>query len=109
MLQVAEENERQLLDGIVGMAKSKLPPPESRSTRMPMQTYASLAPHFNLDWLTKEDNAAWTLYAKSLCAKGHNVEKVVEWCGYLMESRGYKHPADYIGSEQWGELKGAAP
>jgi hypothetical protein len=40
-----------MLDGIVGMARSKLPPPQSRSTRMPMQTYASLARHFNLDWL----------------------------------------------------------
>jgi hypothetical protein len=108
VLQIAEESERQLLDGIVGMAKSKLPPPESRSTRMPMQTDASLGRYFSADWLTKEDNAAWTLYAESLRAKGHDVDKVVEWCGYLIESRGYEHPADYMGPEQWGALTGAA-
>jgi hypothetical protein len=119
VLKVAEASEKQLIGGLVGMAKSKLPPKAEKppmmpiglalqqpAPKMPVQASASLASYFDLDWLSEEENAAWALYAEALCARGYELEHITNFIGFdLMERRGYRSPVEYLGLEQWRELK----
>jgi hypothetical protein len=109
VLRVAEESERRLIRGLVGMAKATLPEPEQKpqqpAPKFPVQAYASLARFFDLDGLTEEAKADWTLFAENLVARGYQVDRVIDFCGHLLGDRGYDHPANYLGPEQWREIK----
>jgi hypothetical protein len=123
VLKVAEKSERRLICGLVGMAKSKLPtesevdeePPEPEDTEdelpeqenRPPDKWARPAESYfkDIDWLNKGDTADWALYAKLLRARGNSEEQVIEFCAYLVGSRGCCSPADYLGADQWRDLK----
>jgi hypothetical protein len=105
------------------MAKSKLPtesevdeePPEPEDTEdelpeqenRPPDKWARPAESYfkDIDWLNKGDTADWALYAKLLRARGNSEEQVIEFCAYLVGSRGCCSPADYLGADQWHDLK----
>ncbi len=131
VLKVAEESERRLIGGLVGMAKSQLPenyeePPEEegdedapvsaaqaeaaeKALRRPLEWARWPESYFKgVDGLTEEDRADWALYAKLLRAEGNSEERVIEFIAYLI-NKGCNNPADYLGADQWHELKAAAP
>lgn len=120
VLKVAEASERKLINGLVGMAKSKMPeeksalrrpsdraaPPASADWQRPPESYFA-----DLDYLSEAEKADWCIYCKLLRAQGNSAENIIEWCSYLIGSRGYESPADYMGEDQWRDLKadGATP
>jgi len=123
VLKVAEKSERRLIGGLVGMARAKigaeedapeeteedeependLPEEEDRPPKWegsPPESYFR-----DLDWLSEEDKADWAFYATLLHAQGNSKERVIEFCGYLIDSRGCLSPADYLGADRWRERK----
>ncbi len=106
VLQVAEESEKRLINGLVGLAKAKAqeeePPDNMPEWGRPPESYFA-----HIDWLTEEQKADWALDAKMLRAQGNSEEATIEWCGNLIDSRGCKSPADYLGEDPWRDRKAA--
>ena len=120
VLRVAEASERKLINGLVGMAKSKTPTGASpraidrdlrashdagkEKWRRPPESYFA-----GIDWLTPEQKAEWVLLLKNLGANGASEEWAVEACASIMDR--YESPAAFMGEDQWRDLKagGATP
>jgi hypothetical protein len=100
VLWVAEASERRLINGLVGMAKSKMPEekpeprrPRDRAAPTPSVEWHGPPPetYFDADYPSEAEKADWCVYSKLLRAQGNSDEgNIIEWCCYLIDSRGYK-------------------
>jgi hypothetical protein len=110
VLKIAEASERRLINGLVGMAKSKLPAPEKdepeemedelpEGWERPPESYFK-----DIDWLTEEERADWALYARLLRAE-ISEERAIELCGSCIDR--VRHPAEIMGEDRWREFKTA--
>jgi hypothetical protein len=113
VLQVAEASERKLLNGIVGMAKSKmLAARETRAVarapeKSPAEWQSEPEAYFvDIDWLSPDEKAEWILFCNLWRADGGSEEEVTEAVANLIDR--YESPAEIMGKDRWRELKIAA-